>query len=202
MKRRYLLLALLMVGAVVVSYLLKEVIYQTVFVPLAYLWWLFGLYYRAVPQLILWILLVVMVFVSSLKLVPIINFFPAVEKKIKNETVGPVEQLSMMLNKPSRGVYYKWMIANRLGRVAREMLDQREGRMFKGYSRLRGRDWTPPADVDEYLETGLNGSFADYPTPHWWREAEPTPLDLDPQKAIDYLENEMEMNRDRNRKSI
>ncbi|HNO84063.1 MAG TPA: hypothetical protein PKM54_05490, partial [Anaerolineales bacterium] len=88
MKRRYLLLALLMVGAVVVSYLLKEVIYQTVFVPLAYLWWLFGLYYRAVPQLILWILLVVMVFVSSLKLVPIINFFPAVEKKFKNETVG------------------------------------------------------------------------------------------------------------------
>ena len=202
MKYRRWLLVLLIVAAIVVSFMLQDVIYQTVFVPLAYLWWLFGLYYHAVPQLILWVLLVVLVFISSLKLVPIINFFPVVEKKIPNTSVGPVESLSILLNKPTRGVYYKWMIANRLGRLAREMLDQREGRVYKGYSRLRGRDWEPPVEVDAYLETGLNGSFADYPNSYWWGDSNPTPLDLDPQKAIDYLENEMEMNRDRNRKSI
>ncbi len=188
--------------AIAVSYFLQDVIYRMIFLPLAYLWWIVGLYYHAVPQLILWILLVVVVFVSSFRLIAIINFFPVVEKKIKNTSVGPVESLALTLNKPTRGVYYKWMIANRLGRLAREMLDQREGRVLKGYARLRGRDWQPPAEVDAYLETGLNGSFADFPNASWWGESKPTPLDLDPQKVIDYLEDEMEMNRDRNRKSI
>ena len=201
MNRRW-LFALIGVTLVVASFLIKDSIYQMVFVPLAYLWWLFVLYYHVVPQLILWIVLVVAVFISSFKLIAIINFFPAVEEKLKHTHSGPVEALSTALNKPSRGVYYKWMIANRLGKLTREMLEQREGRVRKGYLQLRGSDLQPPADVASYLESGLNGSFADYPNSHWWRTPEPTPLDLDPQKVIDYLESEMEINRDRNSKNI
>ncbi len=201
MRNRWLILLVVAVAAIA-AYALRDAVYRTVFLPLAYLWWLLGLYYHAVPQLILWILLVVVVFVSSLQLVAIINFFPAIEKRIHKQAQGPVESLSVLLGKPTRGVYYKWLIANRLGRLAREMLDQREGRIRKGYVRLSGRDWHPPVEVDDYLETGLNGSFADFPSTYWWRNSKPTPLDLDPKKAVEYLENEMEMNRDRDFESI
>ena len=105
----------------------------------------------------------------------------------------------MLLGKSKQGIYYKWMIAHRLGKLTREMLDQREGRPEQlGYTRLTGRDWEPSKEVTTYLEIGLNGSFADFPQPRWTRP-QPTPLDLDPQNVIEYLESEMEINRNGNR---
>ena len=60
-----------------------------------------------------------------------------------------------MLNKAPGGIYYKWLVANRLGNLARELLDQREGRRKRRFARLTGRDWQPPAEVSAYLESGF-----------------------------------------------
>ncbi len=201
MRRRWLLL-LSVVVALFVSFLLRDAIRRVIILPLAYLWWLITLYYRAVPQLIVWILLIVAVFISSLRLVTISNFIVRVEEKTKKPVKGPVESLSQMLDKAPGGIYYKWLIANRLGNVARELLDQREGRRARGFERLAGRDWQPPDEVSTYLESGLNGSFADYPQSHWWAESRPTPLDVDTRQVIEYLEYEMETSHDRHRKGI
>jgi len=187
-------------AALVISFLLRDAIQRNVILPLAYLWWLLKLYYRAIPQLILWVLLVLAVFVSMFRLIPIKNLFRRTLKREQKPAVGPIENVSLWIKKSPGGIYYKWLIANRLGKVARELLDQREGRIRKGFTRLSGRDWNPLDEVDAYLETGLNGSFADFPQPRWW--AKPTPLDVDPQQVIDYLENEMETSHDRNRKGI
>jgi hypothetical protein len=184
----------------VISFLLRDVIQRDVILPLAYLWWLFKLYYRAIPQLILWVLLVLSVFVSMFRLIPIKNLFRRRVKIEQKPAVGPIESVALWIKKSPGGVYYKWLVANRLGKLARELLDQREGRIRKGFTRLSGRDWNPPHEVDAYLETGLNGSFADFPQPRWW--AKPTRLDVNPQQVIDYLENEMETSHDRNHKGI
>lgn len=188
------------VAAFIISFLLRDVILQTVILPLAYLWWLFKLYYRTVPQLILWVLLVLVVFVSMLQLIPIKNLFHRVQKKEQKPAVGPIESYAQWIKKSPGGIYYKWLVANRLGKLARELLDQREGRARKGFTRLHGKDWNPAHEVDAYLETGLNGSFADFPQSRW--RVKPTPLDVDPQQVIDYLENEMETSHDRNRKGF
>lgn len=187
-------------AAFVISFFLRDAIQRTVILPLAYLWWLLKLYYRAVPQLILWVLLVLAVFVSMFRLIPIKNLFRRTQKREQKPAVGPIESLAHWLKKSPGGIYYKWLIANRLGKLARELLDQREGRVRKGFTRLMGRDWNPPDEVDAYLETGLNGSFADFPQPRLWTK--PTRLDVNPQQVIDYLENEMEMSHGRNRKGI
>jgi len=202
MNRRWLVF-LAVTGILVVSILLRDVILHAFILPLMYIWWLFTLYYRAVPQLIVWIVLIVVVFVSALRNIPQRSlFFPRTENKIQKSAHGPVEEFSQMLGKASGGIYYKWLIANRLGNVARELLNQREGRRVRGFSRLIGRDWQPPADVGAYLESGLNGSFADFPQPYWWTKPKPTPLDLDTGQVIEYLEYEMETSHDRHRKDI
>lgn len=194
-------LIVLVVIAFAISFLLRDAIQEMVILPLAYLWWLLKLYYRAVPQLILWVLLVLAVFVSMFRLVPIKNIFRRTRKMEQKSVVGPIESLALWIKKSPGGIYYKWLIANRLGKLARELLDQREGRIRKNFVRLSGKDWNPTDEVDSYLETGLNGSFADFPQPQWWRK-KPTKLDINPQQIVDYLENEMETSHDRNRKGI
>lgn len=201
MRRRWLII-LASIGVIIVSFFLRDIILNTVILPLAYIWWLLTLYYRAVPQLIVWGLLIVVVFISALRNISPKNPFRRNEKKNQKLTKGPVEEFSQMLNKAPGGIYYKWLIANRLGNVARELLDQREGRRSRGFSRLSGRDWQPPDDVNAYLESGLNGSFADFPQSNWWTKPEWTPLDVEAKQVIEYLEYEMETSHDRHRKGI
>ncbi|MBC7875819.1 MAG: hypothetical protein H7Y59_01495 [Anaerolineales bacterium] len=201
MKRRWIIITFLLIIAFAISFLSRNVVQQAILTPLAYLWWLLNLYYRAIPQWIVWALLVVIVFVSALRNIPLKNPFRRAQKKNQRPTKGPIEDLSQMFNKAPGGIYYKWLIANRLGNVARELLDQREGRRARGFARLIGRDWQPPTEVSAYLESGLNGSFSDFPQSYWARP-QSTPLDMNASQVIEYLEYEMETRHDRNRKSI
>jgi hypothetical protein len=186
----------------IIAFVMRDTIRDAIILPLAYLMWLLDLYYRMVPQVILWAVLVVIVFRAAMKNLLLVRA-PRETKKVKlKPVIGPVESLSLLLSKSGKGIYYKWLIANRLGKITREMLDQREGRQArKGFARLSGRDWFPPRVVEAYLESGLNGSFADYPQ-HRWSRPLPTPLDAAPQQIIDYLESELETGNDRYQKTI
>jgi hypothetical protein len=195
LHRRLLFIFLLSLFCLAAAFVFRKMIYEIVIVPLAYLWWLITLYYHLLPQLGIWILLIfVVLFTATRGLLMEIQIDRTVALK-KKVSQGPVESLSSLIQKSERGSYYKWIIANRLGKVARELLDQREGRQIKQkFTRLTSRDWNPPEEVAGYLEAGLNGSFADYPKRSWSR-APHTPLDVNQQQVIEYLESEMENHR-------
>jgi hypothetical protein len=196
--RRPLLLFLFSLVCLLAAYAMRKMIYEIVIIPLAYLWWLITLYYHIIPQAAIWIILIFVILVTAIRglLMEIPIGKVVVIKKPKVQ--GPVETLSLLIHKMDRGIYYKWLIANRLGKAARELLDQREGRQLKQkFTRLTGRDWNPPDDVAAYLESGVNGSFADYPQSIW--RVSRTPLDTRPQQVIEYLESEMENNRNGHR---
>ena len=205
MTRRWLLFAGAFLSAVMLAFILRDVVEQLIIMPLAYLWWLLRLYYSMFPQTILWVILVVAVVFSAItSLMPELRYRTAF-KPVSKPAQGQIEILVDWLEKARHGgSYYKWLIANRLGKTAREILAQRDGHpVSKKFGPLNGRDWNPPQKIRDYLETGLNGSFADFPRPRWpWLTPKPTPLDTDPQKVIDYLENEMEMSHDGNHKGI
>jgi hypothetical protein len=171
---------------------MRNAIHQWVILPLAYLWWRVGLFYRLLPQVVLWAILIFIVLYSAVR--SLLTQFPSAKETKHPRLIsrGPIEDLSALVVKRKRGNYYKWLIANRLGKAARELLDQREGRRLEmGYVRLQSRTWDPPQAVAAYLEAGLNGSFADYPRPRWKRPR-PTPLDEPPLHAVEYLESELE----------
>jgi len=193
--RRRLLFAGVFLSAVMLAFILRDVVEQLIIVPLVYAWWILRLYYSMFPQLVLWVILVVAVLLSALSsLLPEVRYRTAF-KPVPKPVQGQVEILVEWLNKSRRGgSYYKWLVANRLGKTAREILAQRDGHaVSKKFGSLNGRDWSPPQKTRDYLEIGLNGSFADFPHPSWfWQSPKPTPLDLDPKQVIEYLENEME----------
>ncbi|MBI5953752.1 MAG: hypothetical protein HY865_19020 [Chloroflexi bacterium] len=193
MTRRQLIPAGVFLAALVLAFLLQDVVERVIIVPLVYVWWLLGVYYSILPQSVLWIVLVVVAALSAITaLMPRFGnreFFQPTMRPPKGQIEGMVE----WLEKSQRGgSYYKWLVANRLGKTAREILAQRDGQpISKKFGRLDGRDWNPPQKIDDYLESGLNGSFADYPRPRFWEKLKSTPLDADPKQVIEYLEDEM-----------
>jgi hypothetical protein len=105
-----------------------------------------------------------------------------------------VENLAMNLRRAEQGTYFKWVVANRLGKLAYHILLQREsGKPRTVFAPLLGADWEPSKDLQNYLEAGLHGSFADFPAvSRLSRAHQKTPLDVNVVEAVEFLESKVE----------
>ncbi|MEW5940408.1 MAG: hypothetical protein AB1750_12135 [Chloroflexota bacterium] len=190
MNRR-LLLVILIAGAL--AYFTRDAIERAVIRPLLYALWIAKLYYDSMPQAFLWILLVGAVVLMAVASFAAEGAVQSRQRSARKPAVGEVELLAEWMARAPRGHYFKWLIAQRLGRLARGLVsfNARQARP-SAWEPIAGPDWNPPGEVASYLEAGINGSFADYPRPRWpFRRPNPTPLDLDPNAAIDYIEARM-----------
>jgi hypothetical protein len=186
-RPRWLFLAGIVGISLVPAFFLRDVVYGALIVPLAYLFYLGKYYYTAIPQFFLWVLLLLLLFVSVAW-----NFLPEArpsprKERIRKPAEGQVEALTLWIHKARKGNYFKWQLANRLGRISRridELSGQRAGPGTEG--------------VEKYLDAGLNHSFVDFPTSrNRLRPPAATALDLDPKDAVDYLESQLELRSDR-----
>jgi hypothetical protein len=189
---------LVLFGALIVAGLLafplRQMIYQSIVVPAAFIAWSLSLLYRSLPQGIWWTAIVVIVlFMLLFSLIPQPKLRHRSEPKRK-PPLGQVEDLAASLGKAERGIYFKWLVANRLGKLAYQMLLHREsGRPRSIFAPLVGAEWTPGEELQTYLETGLHGSFADYPHVNRpFGTPQKTPLDFDVAEAVEFLESQVE----------
>lgn len=185
---RFAIFGTVLIASAILAYLLRDVIYELVVVPLAYTLWLVELIYLAVPQLVKWVLLVALLFVGVVwKLIPDLPASPE-PRGPRRSTEGRVELLAIGIHRSRTSNYFKWQVANRLGRLARRisetraLLDAAEG---------------ASEPIQGYLAAGLNQSFVDFPTPRTrFARRLPTPLDIDPAEIVGYLESRMELSHD------
>jgi hypothetical protein len=192
MWRRGLALIGILVIAMLLAFPLREAVYELIVIPLAYLAWLLKLFYLSLSQAIWWIAVIVIVLLSiGRSLLP--------EIKLGRESItyqkaerGSVEALASALKKREKGIYFKWLVANRLGKLAYQILLQREhGKPRSVFAPLTTVGWDATPDIQQYLEKGLRGSFAEYPNAGWHSFATPekTPLDLDVNEVVEFLES-------------
>lgn len=186
-----------LVGVLAISILLafplRNAVYEAVIIPIAYFLWVLRLFYHSVHQSIWWIAAIfVVLVVLARSLRPIGRIRERVRLKRK-PVIGQVENLTVWMKRTERGIYFKWLIANRLGKIAHEVLSMRTGGKKRSYfDPLTGPDWEPDEPVQQYLESGLKGSFADYPRRRWFfSKPELTPLDLNVDNVISYLESQL-----------
>jgi len=197
MIRRWLALAGIVLIAVLLAFPLRDMIHETIVVPTAYLLWTLGLYYRSLSQGIWWIILVALVlWIFGKSLTPQLHPLGKPLAKPK-EPRGRVEDLARWLGRSSHGTYFKWLIANRLGKLAYQILLQRGNEKPRSvFEPLTGPDWHSTADLQNYLQAGLHRSFADFPNPRrFLAPPAKTPLDLDINKAVDFLESQIDDSR-------
>ena len=192
--RRWLLMLGVVIIAALLAFPLRDTIYQSVVVPIAFVGWELGLLYHSFSQVIWWWVIVALVlFMLVFSLLPKFNPIRRDEAKSKPKH-GQVEDLAIWLGRAKGGVYFKWLIANRLGKLAYQILLHREtGRPRSVFAPLLGIDWEPSKELQTYLETGLHGSFSDFPTPRNPLATAPrTPLDYEVSEAVEFLESQVE----------
>jgi hypothetical protein len=199
-RQRVFLLGGVLLVAFVLAFALQDLVRLALVIPLAYVWWVFELLFGAVPQVMIW---GIFVFLIAILLFNSLTTRTVRRKLVREKSkphLGNVEMLAQFIERSRQGIYIKWQVANRLGRLARDFLIQRGDRIdAKVIGSLTGRDWHPSEPVRAYLETGLNGSFADYPSARrFFSHPQPTPLDLDVSEAVDFLEGQMKSTNGRN----
>jgi hypothetical protein len=193
--RRYLIILSGILIVFIMTFFLQDVVHRAVVVPLAYLWWVLKTYYSAVPQLLMWMILLV-----TLVMVFITNMFRwiSIGQKSRQSTKpvqGSVKILARWISNPGDGNYYKWMVANRLGNLSRDMdvpLENQPG--LENTENLVDADQRKVIAVQRYLKAGLEESFVDYPLPQIpFMHRKETPFDLDVKQVVKYLESQMEV---------
>ncbi len=188
MKRtRLVLFGAVLITSLILAYVLRDVIYNLVIVPLAYTLWLADLVYRALPQVVKWVVLIVVLAIASLwRLIP--DLPQATKSPPRGRPVeGRVQALAYGIHRARGSNYFKWHLANRLGRLARRIA-QTTG---------RAADGSEDQSIHQYFSAGVNQSFVDFPTPRGpFARRTSTPLDVDPGEIIAYLESRMELNHD------
>ena len=195
-RYRYLLLLGVLVIAALLAFPLRDAIYEVVIVPLAFLGFQLGLLYRSLSQGVWWwVIITIVLLMLTFSLVPPLKPSPKRERGAKPR-IGQVEELTIWLHRVKGGTYFKWLVANRLGKLAYQMLLHREGgRPRTVFAPLVGLDWTPSQELQTYLELGLHGSFTDFPySGSRFVSPSKTPLDYEVQQAVEFLESQLESN--------
>ena len=209
MNRKAQLAGLAVVAALIMAFMLRDVVEQLIIRPLMYLFWIVTVYYRYIPQPVLWLLLViVMIYLSFGRFASKVEL-PATHSKKPNFVQGPVDELSLRIERKEGGIYFKWQIARTLGQIALEMQQLRQ---HTSNRKLEFNGSIVKPQVRHYLDSGLNTSFSDYPIPgvlplqirplsifNAIRRGSgisgtmpPTPFDGDIGPVLEYLESEME----------
>ena len=195
MTRRWLVIVGVVVMAVLLAFPLRGVVNQLIVVPVSYLLWLLGLLYLALPQQLWWIAITFLVLFLLGKSLLIEIKAPRVSVPVSRVERGKVEGLAAAMQKSDRGIYFKWLVANRLGKLAHQILQQREnGKERSVFAPLVGQGWEPAKELQQYLEKGLHGSFSDFPNSGYGYFGRPpkTLLDHDVKEVIEFLESQVE----------
>ena len=196
MKRRLILLGMVFLVAAGMAYYLQDLVRSILFEPLSYLLWGFNILYQMIAQLVYWILLVLGVALMAFGSLYGRGFARKLVEEEKITPQGPLQTTAGQISRTGQGVYYKWLIANRLGKLARSILSLRTGQVDVSGGEFDAQNWNPPDEVATYLVSGLTRTFADFPRQRWLSRPQKTPFDIDIDQVTTYLESQMENHRD------
>ena len=194
-RGRLFLIPVLVITALFLAFPLQEAVRNIIIEPMLYFFWAIGILYRSLPQFWLWVILMGIVF--FIFLAPFLDDLPKVRRKGNQlpPQPGRIQSLAAVHKESSKGFYSKWVVANRLGKLIRNWVAYRD-RLDQRWQAndLARLGWDTPDNIYEYLDAGINGSYADYPRPRipFIQKRAKIPLDIDPNEVLDFLEKEME----------
>ncbi len=185
-----LLSGLLLILVAVLVYPARHVISGVIIRAAAYMVWTLNLMGRTIPQQVLWLFLVLLILYIAVGSFYGKRFREESSPEMADPVIGPVEAMAEWIEERHRGIYFKWQIANLLGKVQQTILQTA--------SRGTSNRIPPPSDrVQAFLDAGINTSYADYAPDGLLLKKADTPLDIELEQVVDYLEEQMEIRHDR-----
>ncbi len=173
MKDRRGALLLLVLGiAAVLAFFLRGLFSVYVIAPIAKFLFVLRGYYGATGQETYWQIVVVGVILIGLLSLHLVNFNLVLTpfentRKSEDKAQGEVTHLAFWLENLQRqgqfgrsgrqGSYAQWYVARSLATLAVDLLN-RQGESDDREKRLQGPGWSPPENIQTYLEIGLRSN--------------------------------------------
>ena len=191
-KQRRLIVLLAGLGlAAVLAIFLRDAVRAYIILPLTQLFWLVRGYYGSLPQSSYYILLMAVVGVIGLVSFRLSDFGDWARSEGKNTIHGEVQQMAFWFDRAHHSAYSRWHVARALAELAMDMVGKRAGGDRRG-QQLEDPGWDPPPAIQDYLQSALRLSPANFSK--YIPSSEAAPLNQDPEPAVAYLETIMENN--------
>jgi len=200
MTKRLLLAGLTLIVVIALAVLFKDTVRRILVEPVMYLAWLLRLGFESLPQVFLWIALALIgLLVAGTSLIGIVQRPPRAAS-IERNFADPVETLARWIDHAARGYYFKWRLAQHLSALGLEALAQRRHISVEEARRqLEAGQLDVPPDIRAYLLAGLASDWYSVrpgPRPRLRAAARSSPLDLAPEAIVQFLETQLEAERD------
>jgi hypothetical protein len=215
LRDRLLLLGLVLIVAIPLALVLSGFARQVIVVPLLYVVWVGRLLVQSIPQFFLWagfLLIVLILAARSLRAQRSTTKRRRRAREGLEGTTGYSGQVAVWARRvhlaAGGSYYYRWYLAQQLGKLAQDVLAYRrrlaptQTRPFVTFSpEGSGRGSDIPPEVRAYLEASWRATL---PRParlpfisrllhHLRLRPEISPLDLDPEQVVQFLERELEV---------
>lgn len=193
MKNRYLPLGVILVLAGLLTYWLQDYV-RTLLVPLLYLLWLGGRLIETIPQAGIWALFLFVALIIAAG--SLLKRQPAQAKIRRAEPVHQerIEGWIKLIHETKQETYYKWQLAQRLQELTLDALAHDERLTRKQIrQRLQANQLDLPPEIEAYLQASMT-SFSHFVAPEQRfikSKRQASPLDLEPERLIQFLEESL-----------
>jgi hypothetical protein len=205
MKRTYLIL-LLILGlalAILLGLALQGIARQVIVMPILYLAWMAELIFRSIPGWLWWAWFLIIVAVIALRSLRVRTRDAGPRRALRPQVDGPARTWAIRVHTARQGEYFRWRLAHDLAELALQYTAYRDHRGLAKYDRGEyiGTLNAPP-DVQAYLQAGLKAppwqpiGRLSRVTRFWRPIKDDSPLALDPAKAVQFLEGQVERESD------
>jgi hypothetical protein len=199
MRRRWLVLAVAVVLAVLLVWVLIRLAGGTVAMAFWYVLWYTNLLLKTIPQAAYWALFLCVA--AAIAIASLLGRGKARTGRKERPALqwGPVRQLAHSVRRAGEGTYFRWLLAGQLSERIIEAMDasgQATGRSRREWWTRNSQD--VPPEIRAYVEAALWGGL--------WRQSgmgsrvrrafssdqTASPLDLDLETVVRFLESQVE----------
>jgi hypothetical protein len=152
-RRLSLLMTIILALTVPLALLFRDFVRDVFLVELLRMFWGARLLYESLPQLPLWVLLLVLLVVIAVR--SLIRRPGVARQQVEPEAEpqGQVRVLARWIERASRGEYFRWSLAQHLGGLAWEIMAQREHTTpAQLKERISAGNLDLPPVVEDYLQ--------------------------------------------------
>jgi len=191
---RFLPLILILAISAFFAFLVKDFVREVIVLPLLQAVWYLTLILRSFPDLFFWtIFVLVAIFIAVKSLFRDQDDEPGVRRDRINSG-GAVSLWSRLIDHAQDGGYSQWQLSQSLCKLTWDMLRDSESRSMRHIeNNLRDEVLDLPPEIQAYFEAGLLPYQPMSGFKHRLKlKRAPSPLDLDPARVVEYLEEKFD----------
>lgn len=200
MRRRLIVVSLILLISIPLAIILSEFTREVLLSFLLRLSLFARLYMDRLPQPILWAVFISIAIVVAARSLLKRRSTPEVTSEAARLRMGRVHNLMQAINRTSEGLYFKWRLAQHLlGLTLETLAHQERTSPDRVRDRLKSGGLDASSEIEAYLLAGLTPVLSTRSNliTRLKQAIMPThrisPLDLDPERVIQFLEDQLEI---------